>query len=900
MASGTYDGSVQVSSQFSSLLTVPVSLTVASNTLSLSQSQLIFSCQSGASVAPPPQIVNVSSLGSGLNYSAAVTSGVPWLTINNGVGATPGSVQVSVNPGSLATGTYNGSIQFTAPYSPAVSLPVTLTVVGTTTLSAAPSNLSFTSPGSQTLTLSTNGPSVPFTVASSTSSGGNWLSVSTTSGTAPTTVTVSAEVRQACVGTYSGQISLTAPGIQGLSVPVSLTVGGATSITAAPQSLTFTMSQGSTAQSAQPLQLSSTGQNQAFSLLLSTGSWLAVSPPGGSTPAQLTVALVNASSLAAGTYSSTITVSSGSATTLQIPVTLIVQPPPGNVFSVSAPTLSYTFSPTNQAGQSPSSRVLVVQSQSLIRLPYKQRLKTNSPWVQVSPATATVAPYDTASMSVQILPSHLPSPPSGSEVLIISSNGQTSNLQINVAAQDISQVQPVLSATGVTFYALSGSSSVTSDEKAFTFYNGGSVAFDWSIIVDEPTLNSPTPAADTSALQPGIAQTIKLTTSSYAGEPSQPTGVNIAVKATSGNFTVVNYITGYIDVLSGNEYVNVPPQIDNSGLILGPLNFTQPSLTITNPSSNDQPFSVVSNAGSSAGIPSWLKVTPSGSSIPGKNNSKGNTAAITFQTQNQPPNSVTTVPLSIQLPGYYAGQVFGMPISVTYVPPASTSSGGASSSSVPAYQSAVTTCVPTDLTAVFGSPAPLFQSPAGLPVNIVATIADNCGAALPSSGAATVSFSSSDPAIALSPFPDGTWRATWQPSAPSAGLVLLQITAASSNVSLTAKASISGTITASSLVPILAAVVDSAGGKVTSGTNAAEKIVRTWAESRQSSRSGTRRPTRDNPRGGSSLAWRSTHSPILCRARTDQCCRSIQRASRRAEQPNWVVQKQSGFLLPCL
>ena len=161
LAIGTYNGSLQVTSQFSSPVTIPVSLAVTSNVLSLSQTQLNFSYQSGANL-PPPQIVTVTSTGSGLNYAASITSGGNWLNVSNGVGATPGSVQISVNPSALGSGTYTGTIQFTAASSPAINLPVTLSIVGTNSLTVGGTRFgfAFTGGGTQVVAVGSSGPAL--------------------------------------------------------------------------------------------------------------------------------------------------------------------------------------------------------------------------------------------------------------------------------------------------------------------------------------------------------------------------------------------------------------------------------------------------------------------------------------------------------------------------------------------------------------------------------------------------------------------------------------------------------------------------------------------------------------------------------------------------------------------
>ena len=69
-------------------------------------------------------------------------------------------------------------------------------------------------------------------------------------------------------------------------------------------------------------------------------------------------------------------------------------------------------------------------------------------------------------------------------------------------------------------------------------------------------------------------------------------------------------------------------------------------------------------------------------------------------------------------------------------------------------------CQASRLNAVFTSPANPFTPTARLPVPIEAKIVDDCGNSL-QAGAATVVFSSGDPALALAGFPGGTRSGLW-------------------------------------------------------------------------------------------------------------------------------------------
>src|SRR5205807_7116898 len=78
-------------------------------------------------------------------------------------------------------------------------------------------------PGPQTLKVSSNRGAVAFTAAAS---GGNWLAVSPDGATTPGSLSVTVNPARLALGSYTGAIVLTAPGIANspLSVPVKLNV----------------------------------------------------------------------------------------------------------------------------------------------------------------------------------------------------------------------------------------------------------------------------------------------------------------------------------------------------------------------------------------------------------------------------------------------------------------------------------------------------------------------------------------------------------------------------------------------------------------------------------------------------------------------------------------------------
>lgn len=125
LAAGTYTGTVTVTSSANSV-SIPVTLQITSATsgIGVTPTSLGFSYQQGGTV-PPSQTLSVSS-GSTTSFSDSASGG-SWLSVGSTSGTTPGSIQVSVIPGTLAAGTYTGAVTVNSSTN-SVSVPVTLTI----------------------------------------------------------------------------------------------------------------------------------------------------------------------------------------------------------------------------------------------------------------------------------------------------------------------------------------------------------------------------------------------------------------------------------------------------------------------------------------------------------------------------------------------------------------------------------------------------------------------------------------------------------------------------------------------------------------------------------------------------------------------------------------------------
>jgi hypothetical protein len=132
----TYTGQVMISSTGATgspqMVSVRLVITSATTTSSLTSTptSLHFSYQSGGT-APPSQNLSIGATGSTkLNFTASYSGGT-WVTLKPTTGTTPGMVSVTATPGTMSSGTYNGTITISATGATTLNVPVILTVTGT-------------------------------------------------------------------------------------------------------------------------------------------------------------------------------------------------------------------------------------------------------------------------------------------------------------------------------------------------------------------------------------------------------------------------------------------------------------------------------------------------------------------------------------------------------------------------------------------------------------------------------------------------------------------------------------------------------------------------------------------------------------------------------------------------
>ncbi len=400
--------------------------TARAQNLMVSQSALTFSANVGSTTAQTTP-VTISSTSSALSYTITYSSPpYNWLSGDqtSGVataGATSGKVNISVNPTGLAAGMYSGLvvIAYQNGSSNSISIPVTLTILGASTLVASPTSLAFSAqvngvaPLPKTLTISAATAGTIFNAAATTTSGGNWLTLTPasaqTSLPAAPNVQVTANPTGLAVGTYSGIVTITSSTSSPLVVPVSLTVTGQPVLTLSQNNLAFFYQINTFPSDVQATVALNTGTIpvaftasfvSAATSSASCGNWLSFGPTSGTTIANpnLTISAVTSNFTQPATCSGTITISTPAATnpTSTINVSLTVGTNP--FLQVSPASISFAY---QSGGTLPQMQNLSISSSNGTQ-PYQvsvQYATAGASWLQVGMLTGNTLPASTISLT---------------------------------------------------------------------------------------------------------------------------------------------------------------------------------------------------------------------------------------------------------------------------------------------------------------------------------------------------------------------------------------------------------------------------------------------------------------------------------------------------------------------
>jgi uncharacterized protein (TIGR03437 family) len=254
LASGFYNSNLIIQGPLNTL-TLPIGLSIAPTTVTVNPTSVSFSRAPGQGATVPPTIVQIQLANPTLTFSVTTQTGGNWLTAALGPF---GSVELTASAVNLGPGTYQGTLTIvaTAPVSATVTVPVTLTVIGSVgpqQFTVSPSSLTLTGPADSLVTgnLSVNVVSGQpyFTIPSST--GISLITVTppaaiiqynspaTTQYTAPATIQLT--IPTAAPGTHQASITI---GWNGGSAVIPVTVY-ATATSSMPPVMAYITSSGS-------------------------------------------------------------------------------------------------------------------------------------------------------------------------------------------------------------------------------------------------------------------------------------------------------------------------------------------------------------------------------------------------------------------------------------------------------------------------------------------------------------------------------------------------------------------------------------------------------------------------------------------------------------------------------
>jgi len=426
-------------------------------------------------------------------------------------------------------------------------------------------------------------------------SNSGWLTVNPQNGTLPATLTISptANIFALPNGPNVGTINITANDNSTQAITVTLNIngggngGGTSSFGVAPPAVNFVYQANSLMSSSQQqfIYLTGSGNYTASVTNNGGGSWLSVPTPSGTLPTQFAQIAINASGLAAGTYSGTVTfTNTGTSQTAAVNVSLLVTgttaayPSQGNlIFNYIAGGSSILQVQNLNILSSDNS---VIQTSAVVSN------AASSPWLSVTPNGGN-------SYSVTANASNL-------------ANGlYTGYLTVTTSTGNSPLTVPVvLNVTGST--SGGGSSGLTIGTSSFTFSPAvGGAASTQQLAV---SANTPTIFTATASTNNG-----NNTWLSVQPAGSSVTNTTLAVTANPAGLVAGNY-SGQITLVTSTGSQNVPVTMivggsggGGSGNITVTANggaSTSPSLTFTANSLGEvlptQYLSVTSASGSSA------------------------------------------------------------------------------------------------------------------------------------------------------------------------------------------------------------------------------------------------------------------------------------------------------------
>ena len=624
LADGSYPAVILIyaTGATNSPVSIPVTFTIGQ--LAAAPTSLNFSYQSGGSI-PAAQAITITgpTASVGFTVAATVPSGPLWLEVAPTSGATPGTVNVNLNPAvvtTLADGAYSGTVVVTpsSGTTTPLNVPVILTVSATPVVTAAPASLAFLfetggthNITEQGLTLSSSGAQASFTaIASVNANSANavWLSVTPGFGDTPADLAVSVSPGALPAGIYSGKITITVPGAAAVTVNVTLTVSSSPLLALSPTSLTFNYQVGGALPAAQDITPTTTGAAVSYTAAATTtsgGNWLSVT--GGGTTPNVAAVSVNPAGLAAGTYSGVISFTATSAgnSPQQVPVTLTVTNNPMIEASPNPVIFLYQVGKTAPANQS-----VTVTSSTGATLNYTVVGSTTSggSWLSVTPASGATS----GTLTVSVITTGLAAGTYTGSIKVTATNPSgvavpdsplTIPVTYYVSANPLLLVSPNPLAFSATVGGLANGENVlvnsTGTTLNYTITSTTNSGGSWLAVSSLPgaTPNSFPVSAVAYNLSAGTyTGSITITATNPGGEPvaNSPVTIPVTLQVSVGVLSAAPASLAFTQIVGGNAPAAQTIAVTGAGS--SPLNFT-------------------ATASNTSGV-NWLTVTPAAGSTP--------------------------------------------------------------------------------------------------------------------------------------------------------------------------------------------------------------------------------------------------------------------------------------------
>jgi len=522
------------------------------------------------------------------------------------------------------------------------------------------------------------------------------------------------------------------------------------SITPSTPFLFTAQSQGAPA-APQLLSLTSPTEGIAFTASLPNGvNWLQLNPASGNSPRLIQVT-ADPTSLAPGSYTTTITINAPYAnpSALTVKVIFTVTQNSGPSLSIDHQNLSFSFTKSG----SPQAQKITVSNTGSGALNFTASTAVTTPaggkWLAVSPASGQATPASPSALAVTADPTGL-NPGTYGGTVTVSGAGSTLSVPVTMTISSLDQVI-LLSQTGLSFTAVAQGGVVP--PQTFAVRNVGTGVVSWTV--------------STSTLPAGLGWLQVMPTSGSSDAAQNPPAVTVSVNA-AGLGAGIYY---------GLVQVNAPAAANSPQVVTVFLQVLAAGSDAAEVLDQGSMLFTAVTGGDSAGSQtvSVYNITASARSFRSAVSADPGLSVVTLPTDAtldpQNPTRIVVQPFTSGLAsGVYNATVTlqfsdGRVLRVNVKVIVSSTGGGSGPSPAAAQRGTMagpldgSSCTPTKLVPALISLADSFELPTGLPVNLGVYVKDDCGTPV-ESGSVTATFSTGGSAPLL-PANGGLWQGQW-------------------------------------------------------------------------------------------------------------------------------------------